>query len=326
MTGTVVEGPAVFDTEVAPGNGMLQGFFAAAGLHILRPVVGNNQALTATTFAPPALPAVSTTSFSWDFSASPSIVVGYSAPGGLSAAINWFRFDQFSRPRNVIEHPLVGGAGTTFSSISGFLADLPAGSVPAPAAGQTNQFHLDTYLLLDIWDLDVTQSFSVGGFEGNIGGSLRYLHMAQRYTGLVRQTGPAASDAAFETSANSFSGIGPALLVDLRRPLGTFPFSLYASARTGLMFGSRHEDYFSAATAVTPISPTANRTDQTVWFGEIELGVEWSGKFGRFAPIARLGFEARDFVNTGNAQSIIPSLHSGDIGLYGITIQAGVGF
>jgi hypothetical protein len=53
--------------------------------------------------------------------------------------------------------------------------------------------------------------------------------------------------------------------------------------------------------------------------------VEWVGQYGRFLPVARLGFEAREFLNTGNAQSIFLT-HSSDVGLYGIALQAGVGF
>src|SRR5262249_17066314 len=148
--------------EEVSDNSMLQGIFVGAGLHILRPVIGNNQALITTTMAPPAAPAFSTTSFSWDFSASPSIVVGYSTPSGLGAAISWFRFDQFSRPRNAVEQPLTGGAGTIFSS--GSLPDIGA-----PAAGQTNVFDLSNYLVLDIWDLEMTQAFTVGPMEISAG-------------------------------------------------------------------------------------------------------------------------------------------------------------
>ena len=330
MPGTVVDGPPLFETEEVSDNSVLQGIFVGAGLHILRPVIGNNQALVTTTMAPPAAPAFSTTSFSWDFSASPSIVVGYSTPSGLGVAINWFRFDQFSRPRNAIEQPL---DGATFSSISGFLSD---GTVVAPAAGQTNVFDLSNYLVLDIWDLEMTQAFTVGPMEISAGAGVRYLHMAQRFLGSVTQTGLASGEvmSAFESTANSFSGIGPTLLADVKRPVGLFNLCLYASARAGLLFGSRHESNFTATafnpgggadTVVTHGSPDTLRTDQTVCFGELELGVEWVGQYGRFLPVARLGFEAREFLNTGNAQSIFLTDGS-DVGLYGIALQAGVGF
>jgi hypothetical protein len=320
----IEEGPVFFDED---DNGVQQGvFFAEVGLHILRPVIGNNQALIGVSFDKGKMAATSTTSFSYDFSASPSILIGYETASGLSGSISWFRFDQFSRPRNVIENPLVDGTGTVFSTNGG----LSAASIDA--FGQTNLFDLSSYLLLDIWDLEVAQKFTLGQLQGSLGGGLRYLHMAQRFLGSVSQTGlPAgAINSAIESTGNSFSGIGPMILADVQRPIGFYNLSIYANARAGLLFGSRHESNLSANvfnpggadTVVTTNPSTSLRTDQTVGFGEVELGLEWAGQFGRFYPFARLGFEGREFFNTGNSQSLFLS-HTGDVGLYGVAIRFG---
>lgn len=321
------EGPVVFDGEEVVGNGNQQGFFAGAGLHILRPVIGNNVALRTTVIdATGATKADTTTSLSWDFSASPSLWLGYSTPSGLGAALTWFRFDQFSRPRNAVAQPVdpITGAGTMVTSHLG-------GIIPDPVGDQTNVFNLNTYLILDIWDLDVIQKFSLGQWGGTVGGGVRYLHLNQRFFGSVNQTGlaPGAITAGFDSTGNSFSGLGPAILVNLQRPIGVYNLSFYGHTRAGLLFGSQHLGDFSAeatnpgggATTTVTITPTIFRGDQTVLFGEIELGIQWAGAFGRFYPLARFGFEGREYLNTGTYQSV-----NGNVGLFGLVFSAGVNY
>lgn len=328
-------GAVFFGGEEFNGNGWERGFFFGVGLHVLRPVVSNNRSLITTVTNGKGGVTDSETSFDYDFSGSPSIWVGYSLPNGLGGAISWFRYDQRSRPIQAIQHPAdpVTGAATTFSSASGFLAD---GTIGAPLGAQANILDLNTSLLLDIWDFDLTQRLTLGQVDVIAGAGIRYLHMAQRFRGSINQTGPAAGEvnSAFESATNSFSGVGPTLMLDVQRPIGFFGLALYANARAGLLFGSRHEGDFTAtvtnpggggATVITPGAPFTYRSDQTVGFGEVELGVEWAGQFGRFLPFARLGFEARDYLNTGNSQSIYLT-HSTDVGLYGIAIHAGLGF
>jgi major outer membrane protein len=325
----VEEGPVFFDGDEGIGQ---QGFFAEVGLHILQPVIGKNTAIrTIVTDAHGNTTADATSSFSWDFSASPSLSVGYLTQNGLGVAVSWFRFDQFSRPRNLVELPAnpITGAGTRFISGNDTLSDDIVG---APTGDRTNVFNLSNYMVLDIWDVDVTQNFTLGQMQGCIGGGLRYLHLAQRSFGTIHQTGLDAGEirAGVDSSGDSFSGIGPMVLADLQRPIGAHNLSIYASARAGLLFGSQHFGDFSAMitnpggganTVVTPLAPTTFRGDQTVGFGEIELGIQWSGQVGRFYPVARLGFEGREFLNTGNAQSI-----NGDVGLYGFALHAGVNY
>jgi hypothetical protein len=328
--------PAACSATVTADNGCWQqGLLIGVGLHVLRPVVSNNQGLILTAAdGGGTMTAGSVAAFDYGFSAAPSVSFGYTGDSGLGVQVTWFQFSQSAGSLNAVETPLdPAKGGITVSSASGFLADATVG---APKSAETNIFHVTDHLRLATWDFDVTQKFRLGMMDMSAGAGVRYLHLTQGFRGGVQQTGlaPGGLDEAFEATNNDFDGAGPTLLLEAYRPIGSRGLAFYANARTGLLFGSRHEvDYTlvvtnpgnGGTTNVAPGPPVRYNSDQTVGFAEFELGLEWAQQYQRFCPFARVGFEAREYLNTGNAQSLYVG-HNSDLGLVGFVFRVGVDF
>jgi hypothetical protein len=236
---------------------------------------------------------------------------------------------------NATQFPVAAnGAGTFVTAGSGFLP----GVLPPLAAGQANVFSLNTSLILEIWDFDVTQQFRLGAFDLTAGAGIRYMHMSQGFRGSAIQTGLPAGviDNAVESSFNNTNSGGISLLLEARLPLGAGGWSLYANARAGLLFGERHATLFTSTVTnpggavpnvTTPFSNIGTTSDFTMPFAELELGVEWTRRYDRFTPFVRVGFEGRDYINAGNAQYIaLTASRNGDVGLFGVAFHVGADY
>jgi hypothetical protein len=336
-------------------NSCSQSYFqSGAALHVLRPVIGNNFGMLFETFTSDQpgpfdgfLPASSHfENFNYPYTISPSVWVGYTTDSGLGVRLNWFHFDQDANTLTAVEHALVpvggSGAGTVVSSPSAFVSTLASGSVLQQ--GQSAVYIATNRLFLDVWDFDVTQTFKVCQLDITAGGGLRYLHMNQTYdVSRTHQGLPRGEfDNEFESDSNSFNGFGPTALLEVQRPIGCGGLGLYGDARVGLLFGVRREtciqqrddNVLQELESASTGSGISSTSDQLVGFAEIELGLEWARPCGRLNPFLRVGFEGRGYFGTGNAQSgavlfsaipEVPSLgHTADVGLYGLTAQAGL--
>jgi hypothetical protein len=307
------------------------GFGVGVGLHILRPVISNNAGLI-----------VSTTNgtttnnniqnLSYGFAAAPSVWLSYTFANDLTARVTWFHFNESSQTLNASAVP---GSGVGVTTPSGFLNEFPS-------TGGAAHYSATDHVSMDIVDIDLARTFRLGMFELTPGLGIRAMHLDQTYNANRFHSFPAGSSAAFENDGNSFGGAGPTLFLDVERRLGCSNLSLYADTRVGLLFGDRNENsnrqHTYVNTAGAPFTTTSNRSDDSdllIGFAEVELGVQWARQCACCRPFIRVGFEGRGYFGTGNAQSGagstagpgVPSLgHTGDIGLIGFAIQAGLVF
>jgi hypothetical protein len=323
------------------------GLDAGGGLHVLRPVITNNAGQISTTFTLNSS-SNSVDNFKYDFVLSPSAWIGYTTQSGLGFRASWFQFYESAHTLTGIETPTSG----PISSPSGFVGDTSSGPGTPPLGSETALYTATNNLFMDIWDFDVTQSFKVCHLNVTAGAGVRYMHMSQGFGATRIHTGllPDDIDNESENDSNNFNGWGPTILLEANRPFGCSGFSIYSNARAGVLFGARHENctqkYLNTLLLGPNIPPqgtitfsTSSDSDQVIGFAEIEAGAQWAKQYGRFQPFVRVGFEGRGYFGTGNAQSgavpgILGGIHPGvpslgnnsDIGLFGMTFQAGVSF
>jgi hypothetical protein len=310
-----------------PGTGVILG----GELHILRPVGNDDPGVTTTTTPVPVRNDDPTTiqSFGYKFQAQPSVWFGYRTQDGLGFTATWFHLNESA---DTLTATASNNGATIVSVVTPLFTFAPA------FPGTTTPFTFNSDIKMDIWDFDVSQTVQVGGFDLIFGGGIRYMHMGQDYS--VFSNVPAISfivgpGVINGTASNSFDGGGPTLLLNGLRRFGNSGIGLYANARAGVLFGAKRE---STSLNVTPAflagfltggatsTSTVSNNESTIGFGEIELGVEWTRRMGNFWPFARLGFEGREYWGIGNAVNATTGNNSGNVGLYGLGLSAGIGF
>jgi hypothetical protein len=342
MDGPVLDGdygvPAGDYFERGPRECLLSGLVFGLEWHILRPVINDNVAFTATTTTG------STTStvrgnFDYNFQSDPSIWLGFRTECGLGITVTWFHLDNTSQDASIAATAATG-VGTAGVFIGG-----PGGIIPP---GSSVLFTDHSEIKMDIWDFDLTEKTTVGRFDVTFGAGIRYMRLVQTASGIGNVpaltvnvpntnlpplvTTPGTINANF---SNSFSGTGPTIVLDGQRRIGCSAFSLYANTRGGVLFGAKHEDgsvsvsnpaLAGLVTGGVTNSATSSSNISTVGFAEIELGIEWSKHYRVFAPFVRLGFEARDYWGIGNAVLATTGNNSSLIGAYGIALTAGLDY
>jgi hypothetical protein len=232
----------------------------------------------------------------------PRFWAGYESETGLSARVRYWQFDGDL-------------AAEQYSFAVGPIGPLPAGSVLSSSG------HLDMYTA----DIEVAQRASIGCWGINLGGGIRTAGITHSTALTITPAAPAVTLA----QTDEFTGVGPTLFADLRRPLGTTNFALVLDGRSSLLFGpwAQQSSATGAIALPTPLVGAAapyalvERSDAFVAIAEARLGAEWS------RPISRLGgkifanimFEAQTWA--GSASLLTSS--NRDIGLLGFS--GGVG-
>jgi hypothetical protein len=315
--------------DCVPGSGIIAGF----EWHILRPAINNNTIATITTTSATTV-ATTVQNFQYTFSSDWSLWAGYRSCDGLGFTVNWFHANNSSDTFNTTLAPT---ATTTTLAIPPLTLVLPISTVGLPR-GTTLPIAVGNDLHMDIWDFDVTQRVEVCKFDLTFGAGIRYFHVGEDYNGSIQFPrgffGAPFAGSIVEGLGNSFNSGGPTLVLDGLRRFGCSGFGLYANARGGVLFGDKHDNGSIVVTG--PAAPfagfptrvtTTSDNEETVGFGEIELGVQWSKRYCKATPFVRFGFEGREYWGVGNASAPgIPANSNANVGLYGVTASAGVGF
>jgi hypothetical protein len=310
--------------------------------YILRPVVNDNRAFTLTT--PSAgITTVNTVqnNFNYPFETDPfSLWAGYRSACGLGFTVSWFHLDDGAPGQSLS----LGGAG--LRTVTAPAPTIPgttlAGGVLTIAEifGLATPLTFNSDIRMDIWDFDVTQKLDCKHFELIFGGGIRYMHIGQDYTAtasipaIPRVAGTPGSITDF--LGNSYDGGGPTIVLNGVRNFGCSGFGLYANSRAGVLFGAKRETGSVTATSVvsslvfglgglTDATATSDN-ESTIAFGEIEMGLQWARRMGRYLPFVRVGFEGREYWGIGNAVNATSGNNSSAVGLFGLSLASGVGW
>jgi hypothetical protein len=278
-------------------GGQRCGWGAGFSFVFLKPHYGSNDAFYVTTASGGS--AVTTNrDFSHSLDLSPRVFVEYVWPTDTGLRVTWFGFDHDA------------DSITARSPEGGFLV-TPFGQVAMPG----ESLHASSSFDIDTIDVDLTQRFQVQRSLINLGGGLRWAEYVHDYRADIAN-GAAARQAT--SASRRFSGAGPTVFAEWRRPIGMSPFSLLANVRGSVLYGRST----SNVVAETPTSFAAfrSRTDDFVAIGETQLGGEWSTWISRRSVFyVQVAWETQYWLGVGTALD-----RNDDLGLYGFSTTLGL--
>ena len=283
--------------EFPVSYGICSGIVAGADIAFLRAYAGDLRTLNLT--VPAAGVALNLPFAENEFDVTPRLWLGWVNSNGLGVRARYWRFQQAleAEQNNFL---FAGGA------------ILPAGTVLNSNGG------LDMYAV----DVEFTQRMDLGLWKANLGAGVRVAEISHRLRATLAVPGFADF---IVTDFDRFSGAGPTLFAEFRRPLGDSRLSLVCNGRGSLLFGDWTSDV--ATNGPLPIGPAIpqfdvhENNDAVVSVAEIQLGLEWTRQLGGggtfFANVlweGQIWTGSKSVVQVGNA----------DVALTGVSIGAGI--
>lgn len=335
------------------------GFYAGAAAYYLSPYFGSgsNPAYTVTTTSPGGNVTQNTQDFDWNFQVAPAFWVGWTSGDGLGLRGRYFQFNHGSDDANISN----SSANTTITPPSKLQIGAPATVVlagtPVAAAGvfgspglmntfntirgfplTTDSLTFSSNLNIQAADLEVTFAMANGPWDFLLSSGGRYLHLRQGYAAsLTNSTNftafggpPDAREVQSLSNRRTFDGGGPTVALQGNYRLGAGGLSLFGLVRGALLVGHTDEDrtfnqiFSSSLGAVfgTSINRTASSSHTTVLpVLELELGVEYARRMGRFNPFVRAAVVNQAYFNAGSASGGNETL-----GLFGGQLSLGLNF
>lgn len=287
-------------------RGALAFALGVEGVYI-RPQFERNPAFTTVTSSTSSA-TFADSEFEYDYEITPRIWGAIQSGNGLGLRGSYWQF----------EHDAPTLTGTVPAGGSIILPQF--GDFDVPFTNPGDVVSAATWLDTQAFDVDITMSGCIGGWDLLAGLGARYAEIEQGYQGEQRLANGAIEGTLNYSHKNK--GIGPTLTLAIRRPIKE-QLALFCAGRYSLLYG----DATSSLTAVdspyggNPFTFYRN-TDRNdlLPIGEIKIGLDWmsaESSMGRF--FLRGAFEGQLWSGAGNASS-----ESGDLGFFGGTIGGGV--
>lgn len=322
------------------------GWTGGAGWYLLKPFADDNQAYSTTTTGAGNNATRNTTDFTWDYTSSPLVWLGYQTADGWGVRSRFFYFDENSSLATVAN---AAGSGTTIRPSlrlpdADMLFGVGAGSPgflgsPIHLGTGTDRLGYTSGLSLNYVDFEATYDLCEGQYTFFFSGGARYLHYSQRYDQFLASGTTIMGDRVTENSVldfvHDFNGAGPTVALQACRQLGASRLSLFGTVRGSLLVGSAGRalsfnqviydpgqhipvDPGNRSTAITA---TASQT-KTLPVGEIEVGVEYAMQsFGQLNPFLRFAVVDQTYFGAGAA-----SHEDGNLSLFGVQSSLGVNY
>lgn len=298
-------------------------FYGAASFLYVRPHWESNPAASVRT-TQGAVARTINHEYTYDFDATPKLILGWVNCDGFGARITWWHFDHNADSIRLINQAGIGApAPVTQITTQGSLNSLSN----ALNVGEQSAFLLENSLELTTWDFDLTQAIDLGCVDLVVGGGIRYAHLNQSINErqfLISQTNVQNQH---YNASHSFNVFGPTLLIDSRAPIGCNGLAFYTSLRAGALFGRaavdtnlRSQNAGAPGTNPPFNSSTHRENDAVLPFLEGELGMEWAGQMEGMQPFVRLGIFGSTWF-AGTAQG-----GSSTLGFLGLNVLAGVNY
>lgn len=206
--------------------------------------------------------------FSYDYDVSPRVWLGYLSESGLGVQTRYWGYDQ---------------TGDRFQSNRFTAAGTQAVTVVFPGVIQATPsdqvLTVDNGLEVEVVDLMGTLRLQLGETTITPGGGVAYVKMLQTFDANVANadTGSVLQQLVWQ---RDFEGVGPAAMLDMRRPLGCTGLAVVGGFRGYLLFGNKDLDRAELnGIGGGPPFLTMDKADEVLGIGEIELGLEWSRQF-----------------------------------------------
>lgn len=206
------------------------------------------------------------------------LILGYEGANGGGAQVRWFTFDQDVGYQGVLEE--------------------------GPDIALSGGLNLD----VDAIDTELTQRgrFTVWDWTATAGA--RYAKLSLRENEINFED--SADIVWFGSTGVQFEGVGPTMSVSGARDLGSSGASLFARARTSLLFGDT--DLFSAFRQ----GGEYTNPDDSVLITELQLGTNYECRLQNFDVLTGIFWEAQKWDSDSDLL--------GDIGFHGFGLTTGV--
>jgi hypothetical protein len=241
-------------------------------------------------------------------------------------------------------HPVIAVTGLQATITSAAPLGLQAfgDTVGIQHGAEAVSFAVTTELSLQVGDIEAVQSFRAGACDFLVAGGLRLARIDQTYNAYDAQSGsPAALRSLI--SSYDFTGAGPTVALEVRRPIANSGLTPYGIARGSVVFGSADQNavFFGQELRNDDPNPqfaTQNRT-RAVPVADLEAGLEYgralrgSWLFGQIGLVGQEWFGAGSASRATNATAF-PSPRpvvggaplDSNIAFFGLSIRIGLNF
>ncbi len=257
--------------------------------------------------------------FRYNMDIAPLGWVGATHECGFGIRGRWFQVNDSA------SESITATGGVTVSTINAY--GLSGATVPPGS-----RLDVASDLKLDVWDLDLTQTFTCGQWQLLVGGGARYTHMAQGYRSAFLAT---VGDNRVVLGNHNLNAAGPTFVVEGKRRIGESNLALYGNSRCSILFGSAEavgRSFSENAQGQQVGTATQNEFFQSdvLPIGEVEVGVEYGRDCGRAHVYVQGGFVGQVWFGGGNASLTnlngTTTDNSSNFGLVGAAFRVGVSY
>jgi len=312
---------------------------AGAGFDIVGPFQENNRAYTLFLSNGKGLGGTTQSNgFDDPFTVASRFWLGVAGPGGWGFRVRNWNFSEAENQTAALDG--ASPAGSFLSSARPLGLGVSSGTALL-APGNADVLNAVQHLNVHVLDFELTREIEAGNFFLVLSAGARVARLSRRYDVDISNTANNFSDDAEVDrlrSGQRFVAGGPTLALQGWYPIGWGGLSIYGTGRGSFLFGDFHQ--FANVTTVQAndgtitetIGPSATACHKAaVPVGELELGIQWSGEWGRFHPFLRTGVEAQTWFDALSGATV-REFHGGSASLdsnlsfFGVTFQAGLNY
>jgi hypothetical protein len=360
-------------TDVHLPNG---GVIGGAGIYLIQPYFQNNPAYTVflqqqVTPLPlnPDKPNTQTlgevadrVSVRTHMAVAPLVWLGYVNEEGFGGRVSWWSFREGTNQTIDLppfdgsfyigntkpqaqspSHPVIAVTGNqvTVSSAAPLGLQAFGDTVGIQHGAEAVSFAVTTELALQVGDIEAVQSFRAGGCNFLVAGGIRVAQIDQTYNAYDAQSGTPGVRSLL--SSYDFTGCGPTVALEIRRPLGNSGLTPYGMARGSIVFGSAQQDAVFFGQELRNDDPNPQIASQHRTRGlpvaDMEGGIEYGRMVGNSWLFGQIGLVGQEWFGAGSASratnaTVLTTLRpvlggaaiDSNIAFFGLSIRVGLQF
>jgi hypothetical protein len=288
------------------------GWSVGIGAYFMEPVFQSNPAFINSHINGSGVAVFHQTEFNQQFTVAPQAWIAYTWASGWGIRGRWFEFSSTGNAS--------GTVGNNGIAAPGLIVNVGAATAGDP-------INASSVLYGDVIDLEVT--YTMGGERWWLTASagVRYVHLNQSYSLNIPDPTNGPTNI---YSVNNFDGSGPTVSLEGHHQLGWSNFGLYGSVRGSIVVGESHQWATDSDPVYGNLAAGGHQTS-VLCIGEIEMGVEWSRRIGRFQPFLQLGGMGQIWGGGGNPSQALSAYTTGitpgsNFGFIGASLKGGINF
>src|SRR5262249_20366551 len=153
-------------------------------------------------------------------------------PLGFGARVGWWHFEQDAGTWSFSQQ---AGTKVVTPEVLGDDNGANFDALDFTEAGRVWTFINELHM--NVWDFEATDEIKAGCWSLLFTGGIRYARIAQSYAATSLEPEPGEAPDVL-TASNVFTGAGPTVSLEARRPISDYGIAVYGIARTALLFGT----------------------------------------------------------------------------------------